>query len=137
MTSTVSLYTSDDCDDGVSVTNELVIGMSSVVSLYTAVDCDDGVSVTNELVIGMSSVVSLYTAVDCDDGVSAEYAVEHLMGATVSSVPQHISVQKAQSLLLSNVMLIILMSDGVSLSFNSTVHQLTFPVMISISQENA
>ena len=42
MISVVSLYTtSDDCDVGVSVTSELV---TSEVSLYTSDDCDDDVS---------------------------------------------------------------------------------------------
>ena len=82
--------------------------------------------------------VPLYTSDDCDDGVSGEYVdtVEQFMGITVSlsSKPQHVSsslVQIVQSLLLVNV---ILMSDGVSESFTSTVHQLKFPaVIVSLS----
>ena len=115
--SAVSLYTSDDCDDDVSVTSELEI---SAVSLYTSDDCDENASITSELVI---SVVSLYTLDDCDDDLSAEYVdtVEQCLGITVySSEPQHIVsplVQLVQSLLLSNVMLMVLMSDGVSVSF--------------------
>ena len=100
------------------VTTDVLVTISAV-SLYTSDDCDDGVSITSELVI---SIVSLYTSADdCDDGVSAEYVdtVEQCLGITVYS-PQHILsplVQLVQSLLLSNVMLMVLMSDGVSVSF--------------------
>ena len=79
-----------------------------------------GHGVMSELV---TSEVSLYTPDDCDDDVSAEYVdtVEQSTGITVSSESQHILspllAQLIQSLLLSNVMLMILMSDGVSGSF--------------------
>ena len=71
---------------------------------------------------------------DFDDGMSAEYVdtVEQFMGITVSLESQHISssvLQIVQTLPLVNV---ILMSDGVSVSFTSTVHHLTCPaVMVS------
>ena len=53
----------------------------STVSPYTY-DCDDGVSVTSEMV---TSAVSPYTSDDCDDGVSSEYVdtVEQFMNVTV------------------------------------------------------
>ena len=75
------------------------------------------------------------TADDCDDGVSAEYVdtVEQFMGTTVSSKSQHILssciwLQTVQALALVNV---ILISDGVSVSFTSTVHHLAFPVVMA------
>ena len=78
-----------------------------------------GHGVMSELV---TSAESLYTSDDCDDDVSAAYIdiVEQFMGITVSSERQHIVsplTQLVQSLLLSNVMLMTLMSDGVSGSF--------------------
>ena len=74
----------------------------------------------------VTSAVSLYTPVDCDDGVSGEYVIDMLeqcMGITVSLGPQHIGsplVQLVQSLLISNVIMMVLMSDEfrVSGSFN-------------------
>ena len=63
------------------------------------------------------NVVSLYTSDDCDDGVSAVHTVEQFTGITVSLVPQHTGsplLQPVQSLLLSNVIFMVLMSDGVS-----------------------
>ena len=77
------------------------------------------------------------TADDCDDGVTAEYVdtVEQFIRNTVSSAEsQHMYIsfsllQTVQALALANV---ILMSDGVSVSFTSTVHHLTCPaVMVS------
>ena len=65
------------------------------------------------------------TSDDCDDdGVSAECVdtVEQFISNTVSSESQHILfslLQTVQALLVANLML---MSDGVSGSFTSTVH---------------
>ena len=88
-----------------------------------------GVTVDSELV---TSIVSLYTSDDCDDGVSGVDTVEQFMGITMSSKLQHILfslLQIVQALLLLNV--ILMMSDGVNVSFTSAVHHLAFPVVMA------
>ena len=103
---------------GVASTLETLLVVEEVKCVLNSERC---VSISCTLLTGGVTVN------DCGDGVSAEYVdtVEQFMGTTMSSESQQLSsplVQTVQALLFENV---ILMSNRVSVSFTSTVHQLT------------
>ena len=129
--------TSDDCDNGVSVTSELEI---SAVSLYTLDDCDDGVSATSELV---TSSASPYISDDCDDDASAEYVdtVEQSKGIGPRATQLHSKSEfmqlPMQTSLLSKVMLVSDVKVSKLLSLTVTLpmhHQVT--LVVTREQEN-
>ena len=118
----------------VDVAGTLLEGVASTLETVLIVEVVKCVWVSKRCVLISGTLLTGgITADDCDDGVTAEYVdtVEQFIRNTVSSAEsQHISfslLQTVQALALANV---ILMRDGVSVSFTSTVHHLACPVVM-------